>query len=135
SARSRGREPGDAAHHVALGVRHAAGRAESVHRSGGGEGRRHHVRAIDPGAGARAARHRADARHRLRPPAGARLHHAGGAVVLAARGHAGGAARHPRARAGPAMSTLLADTVTRLLTDLVTKDAIESAEKGVWPEK
>ena len=33
------------------------------------------------------------------------------------------------------MSTLLADTVTRLFTDLVTKDAIESAEKGVWPEK
>ena len=33
------------------------------------------------------------------------------------------------------MGSLLADTVTRLFTDLVTKDAIESAEKGVWPEK
>ena len=33
------------------------------------------------------------------------------------------------------VGSLLADTVTRLFTDLVTKDAIESAEKGVWPEK
>ena len=33
------------------------------------------------------------------------------------------------------MGSLLADTVTRLFTDLVTKEAIESAEKGVWPEK
>jgi acyl-CoA dehydrogenase len=31
--------------------------------------------------------------------------------------------------------SLLADTVTRLLTDLVSKELIESAEKGVWPEK
>src|SRR5207302_9677413 len=27
------------------------------------------------------------------------------------------------------------DTVTRLFTDLVTKELIESSEKGVWPEK
>jgi len=33
------------------------------------------------------------------------------------------------------MGSLLADTVTRLFTDLVTKEAIESAEKGVWPDK
>jgi acyl-CoA dehydrogenase len=31
--------------------------------------------------------------------------------------------------------SLLADTVTRLFTDLVSKELIESAEKGVWPEK
>jgi acyl-CoA dehydrogenase len=31
--------------------------------------------------------------------------------------------------------TLLADTVTRLFTDLVTKEMIESSEKGEWPEK
>src|SRR5205823_150376 len=82
--------------------------------------------------------HRADARHRLRSPASTRLHHAGGAVVLAARRHPRSVARHPRARAGAAMSdmgSLLADTVTRLLNDLVTKELIESAEKGVWPEK
>ena len=30
---------------------------------------------------------------------------------------------------------LLADTVTRLFTDLVTKELIESAERGVWPDK
>src|ERR671923_182555 len=33
------------------------------------------------------------------------------------------------------LGTLLADTVTRLFNDLVTKDLIESAEKGVWPDK
>ena len=33
------------------------------------------------------------------------------------------------------LGSLLADTVTRLFTDLVTKDLIESSEKGVWPEK
>src|ERR671913_356112 len=33
------------------------------------------------------------------------------------------------------LGSLLADTVTRLFTDLVTKDLIESTEKGVWPEK
>jgi acyl-CoA dehydrogenase len=33
------------------------------------------------------------------------------------------------------MGSLLADTVTRLFKDLVTKELIESAEKGVWPEK
>ena len=31
--------------------------------------------------------------------------------------------------------SLLADTVTRLFTDLVTKELIESAERGVWPDK
>jgi acyl-CoA dehydrogenase len=30
---------------------------------------------------------------------------------------------------------LLTDTVTRLFTDLVTKELIESAERGVWPDK
>ena len=33
------------------------------------------------------------------------------------------------------LRTLLADTVTRLFTDLVTKELIESAERGVWPDK
>jgi acyl-CoA dehydrogenase len=33
------------------------------------------------------------------------------------------------------MQTLLADTVTRLFTDLVTQDLRESAEKGQWPAK
>ncbi|MGH7333104.1 MAG: acyl-CoA dehydrogenase family protein [Candidatus Rokuibacteriota bacterium] len=29
--------------------------------------------------------------------------------------------------------TLLADTVTRILTDLVSKELLESAEQGIWP--
>jgi len=33
------------------------------------------------------------------------------------------------------LGTLLTDTVTRLFHDLVTKELIESAEKGVWPDK
>jgi acyl-CoA dehydrogenase len=33
------------------------------------------------------------------------------------------------------LSTLLGPTVTRLFGDLVTKELIESAEKGAWPEK
>jgi acyl-CoA dehydrogenase len=33
------------------------------------------------------------------------------------------------------LGRLLADTVTRLFGDLVTKELIESAEKGVWPDK
>jgi acyl-CoA dehydrogenase len=33
------------------------------------------------------------------------------------------------------LGTLLSDTVTRLFNDLVTKDLIESAEKGAWPDK
>jgi acyl-CoA dehydrogenase len=33
------------------------------------------------------------------------------------------------------LRALLADTVTRLFTDLVTKELIESAERGVWPDK
>jgi acyl-CoA dehydrogenase len=33
------------------------------------------------------------------------------------------------------LSELLAPTVTRLFTDLVTKESIESAEKGAWPDK
>jgi acyl-CoA dehydrogenase len=33
------------------------------------------------------------------------------------------------------LGTLLADTVTRLFNDLVTKELIESAEKGMWPDK
>jgi len=37
---------------------------------------------------------------------------------------------------GPSeLRTLLADTVARLFTDLVTKELIESAEQGVWPDK
>lgn len=32
------------------------------------------------------------------------------------------------------LSELLAPTVTRLFTDLVTKELIESAEKGAWPD-
>jgi hypothetical protein len=31
------------------------------------------------------------------------------------------------------LGTLLAPTVTRLFGDLVTKELIESAEKGAWP--
>ncbi|MBM3218886.1 MAG: acyl-CoA dehydrogenase [Candidatus Rokubacteria bacterium] len=33
------------------------------------------------------------------------------------------------------LGSLLADTVSRLFTDLVTKELLESSEKGVWPEK
>jgi acyl-CoA dehydrogenase len=33
------------------------------------------------------------------------------------------------------LGSLLADTVSRLFTDLVTKELIESSEKGAWPEK
>ena len=33
------------------------------------------------------------------------------------------------------LRSLLADTVTRLFNDLATKELIESAEKGVWPDK
>jgi acyl-CoA dehydrogenase len=33
------------------------------------------------------------------------------------------------------LGTLLADTVTRLFNDLVSKELIESAEKGAWPDK
>ena len=36
--------------------------------------------------------------------------------------------------AGGELRGLLGDTVTRLFTDLVTKELIESAERGVWPE-
>ena len=33
------------------------------------------------------------------------------------------------------LGSLLADTVSRLFTDVVTKELIEAAEKGVWPDK
>jgi len=33
------------------------------------------------------------------------------------------------------LGRLLSDTVTRLFNDLVTKELIESAEKGAWPDK
>jgi len=33
------------------------------------------------------------------------------------------------------LGRLLSDTVTRLFNDLVTKELIESAEKGIWPDK
>jgi acyl-CoA dehydrogenase len=33
------------------------------------------------------------------------------------------------------LGTLLADTITRLLTDMVTKELIEEAERGTWPER
>ncbi|HTO12783.1 MAG TPA: acyl-CoA dehydrogenase family protein [Candidatus Binatia bacterium] len=33
------------------------------------------------------------------------------------------------------LGTLLADTITRLFNDLVTKELIESAEKGAWPDR
>jgi len=33
------------------------------------------------------------------------------------------------------LGSLLADTVTRLFNDLVSKELIESAEKGAWPDK
>src|SRR5439155_1251007 len=70
-------------------------------------------------------------------PAGARLSHAAGAVVLAPRRHARDSSRHHRERAGAPVNelrTILGDVVTRLFTDLVTKDILESAEKGEWPD-
>src|SRR5204863_349309 len=33
------------------------------------------------------------------------------------------------------LGSLLSDTVTRLCTDLATKELIEAAEKGTWPDK
>jgi acyl-CoA dehydrogenase len=33
------------------------------------------------------------------------------------------------------LRALLSETVTRLFTDLVTKEAIEAAERGAWPER
>ena len=33
------------------------------------------------------------------------------------------------------LGSLLADTVTRLFNDLATKELIESAEQGAWPDK
>jgi acyl-CoA dehydrogenase len=33
------------------------------------------------------------------------------------------------------LRTLLADTVTRLFTDLVTKESLEAAEQGTWPDR
>src|SRR3989442_7712349 len=33
------------------------------------------------------------------------------------------------------LRSLLSDTVTRLFTDLATKELIEAAEKGTWPDK
>ena len=36
---------------------------------------------------------------------------------------------------GSELRSLLADTVTRLFTDLATKELIEAAERGVWPDK
>ncbi len=35
----------------------------------------------------------------------------------------------------PDLRSLLSDTVTRLFTDLATKELIEAAEKGTWPDK
>ncbi len=32
------------------------------------------------------------------------------------------------------LTTILGDVVTRLFTDLVTKDLLESAETGAWPD-
>src|SRR5439155_1619038 len=141
-ARRRGRRParrasGHAAPDVAVGRRHAAGRREPEPRGGGGQGRRHHVRAGDSRDRSRAARCRAHDRLGQRPPAGARLSRAARAVVLAPRRHARDPARHHCARAGPAMNelrTILGDVVTRLFTDRVTKDLIEAAEQGQWPE-
>src|SRR5206468_1954260 len=138
SGRPDGREHGDAPSDVALRRRHAAGGREPEPRSGDGEGRRDDVRTVGPGEGSRAAEHGAHARERVAAPAGARLHHAGRAVVLAARRHERSAQGNHRAGVGTAMTefgSLLADTVTRLFTDLVTKELIESSEKGVWPEK
>src|SRR5947208_2194873 len=131
------RASGHAAPDVAVGRRHAAGRREPEPRGGGGQGRRHHVRAGDSRDRSRAARCRAHDRLGQRPPAGARLSRAARAVVLAPRRHARDPARHHRARAGPAMNelrTILGDVVTRLFTDRVTQDLIEAAEQGQWPE-
>src|SRR5205814_556982 len=133
-----GGKPGDAARDVDVGRRHAPGRGDRQPGGGGRQGRRHHLRAVDPRAGARAARPGADARHGIGPAAGAGLHHADRPVVLAARRYPRNPSRHHRARAGPPMSdlrSLLSDTVTRLFTDLATKELIEAAEKGTWPDK
>src|SRR6266581_5729578 len=133
------RGPRDAPPDVDVRRRDAPGGGESEPRSGHGEGRRHDLRAVRSRAGARPGRDRADQRDGLPVPAGPRLHHADGAVVLVARRDARDPARHHRARAGAAMTSelgsLLADTVTRLFNDLATKELIESAEKGAWPDK
>src|SRR5262249_16727099 len=114
----------------------------------GRQGRRGDVRAGDSRDRARAARHGTLDRHRQRSRADARVPGPAGALVLAARRHPRGLARDHRPRPGIAVSAeasreggvselraLLTDTVTRLFTDLVTKELIESAEKGAWPEK
>src|SRR2546428_3052986 len=51
-------------------------------------------------------------------------------------GGVGGPCRGPPcSRMTNELRSLLSDTVTRLFTDLVTKELIESAERGVWPDK
>ena len=67
------RAPGDAAPDVALDRHHAPGRAEPEPGGRGDEGHRHHVRAGDPGGGARADRRRAAHRQRHRVREDARL--------------------------------------------------------------
>src|SRR5947208_1449571 len=41
----------------------------------------------------------------------------------------------PRKQMTMNLRALLSDTVTRLFTDLATKELIEAAEKGTWPDK
>ena len=60
-------------------------------------------------------------------------------VVLPARRHARDPARHHRARAGAPMNETARDCwptpSARIFTDLVTKDLLESAERGAWPDE
>src|SRR5262249_42681276 len=152
-----GRASGPAPADVAVRRRDAPGRTESEPRGRGGQGRRDLVRAGDPRDDPRPARRRAAPSVGQPVRADARLPHRERAVVLAARRDARGAARHHRARPRAAVAgrgrrsprgrrresrtgmnetqTILSDTVTRLLTDRVTTDLRETAEKGQWPAK
>src|SRR5262249_32474307 len=131
------RAPRDSPPDVALGGPHAPGRREPESRGGRREGRGHDVRAGSARSRPRAARRRTDDRLRKRSAAGARLLDAARPVVLAPRRHARDPARHHRARPGAQMNelrTILSDVVARLFTDRVTKELLESAETGAWPD-
>ena len=97
------RAPGDAAADVALDRHHAAGRAEPEPGGRGDEGHRHHLRAGDPGGGARAHRRRAAHRQRDRVREDARLPGPARAVVLAAGRNARSLERDHRPRPGAAV--------------------------------
>src|SRR6185503_18624252 len=136
--RLRGRAAGHAPRDVAVGHWHAGRRGESRPRGLGREGPGSPVRAGAPRDGAVADRADAvDGRGRQRLPPDARSPRTERAVVLAPRRHARDPARHHRARAGAPMSELrgmLEETVGRLFGERVTKELIEAAERGEWPQ-